>query len=326
MVARTVVGMTISAPPRDLTDDETRRVISRVVTSGKPLVPEQIADLTDNTLMRLARAAGAAGASIARLEAIQVRVTALLTRRNQDPADTQAKLAQALNLSALRAGSLVAASQSLTTRFPKTFEMMENGLLDFEHAAKVSQATKRLSDDVARAIDAEVAPRLMGKNPDQVGKAAYYAARKVAPAGVNSRSASTASARRRGRHATESLTLSSRNSTSATLTLAGIPTETAVAAFAGINEAAKARKSSGESRSLDQLCADVAIEQLLAVQEKDGQPRPPRSAPPGRSNEGSHPKSRRGRGGRSRRQSRKAGTTHRRAASHQRKPSRRKRI
>jgi len=319
VVVRTVIHVTISKQYENLTDDEARKVISDVVTSGEPPAAEQIEGLTDNALKLLLRTAAS---GIARLEAVQVSATAVLSRRREDPADATEELAKALNINPNSADALVTASQALTSNMPKTFGLMQDGQLTLDRASKVTQATRCLTDVASRATDAEVAPRLTNKNPDQVRKAAYYAARKVDPEGTREE------ARTAPRRKKTGLTISCRNAETATLTLNGVPTKDATEALARITQAAEARKTPDEPRSIDQMSVDVALELLLAPH--GGTPEPPADgSPPRRRDRVSRLKPRPSRTRRSRRKSRKASAASRRAegrsGAKQRRATRRRR-
>ncbi len=303
-------------------------MISHVIASGEPLAAERIEGLTDEgiTLLLQATAAG-----IARLEAVQVRVTAEFSRRREDPADARKELAKTLKITTKSADELIKASRALTTTLPQTYAMMQDGQVTFDRASKVTKATRYLTYDAMRSADAEVAPRLVDKNAEQACRAAYYAAQKVKPENTNPDApGSDDSPRPRRRRKKCGLALSSQNADSATLTLSGVPVKEATRAFSKISQAAEVLMTPDEQRSLDQLCAAVALELLLAA--SDGDPgRPVRSAPPRRPGTDSRPKPRSGRGRRSRRQSGKAGTAQRRraerrAAAARRRSARRKRV
>ena len=313
MVVRTVIHVTISEQHQDLTDDEARKVISDVVTSGDPPAAEQIEGLTDSALRLLLRAAAS---GIARLGAVQVRATAVLSQRRKDPDDAKKELARTLGINPKTADDLITTSRALTSTMPKTFGLMQDGELSLDCASKVTQVTRRLNDVASRATDAEVAPRLADKNPTQARKAAYYAAGKVDPEGVKSSAGFDCDrkanpSRRRNK---TGLRISSRNPDTATLTLSGVPTKDATDAITRINQAAEARKTAG-GRSIDELCIDVALELLLAPH--SGMPqRQAGSSRPRRQDNVSHPKPRHGRAGRSRRQSHKTVKSHHRRAEH----------
>lgn len=240
---------------QDIIDKEAREVIVSYLGHEEHAVrlsSAQVERLTDNGIVRVLRSAAS---EIARLEALQVRGAAVLSRRRGNPRNTEAELSLALCLSPGHAGAVIAAAEALTTRLPRTFELMERGLLDLFRAMKVTDATAWLSDEAARVADAELAPRLPGKNATQVRKAARYAAQKADPEGGERRT--------RARLEARGLTLIRQEPGTVTLTLHDAPAEKAVAAYARVDRVAKALKTRDEPRTLDQLRADVALNLLL---------------------------------------------------------------
>jgi hypothetical protein len=239
----------------DIIDNEAREVIVSYLGHEERAVrlsSVQVERLTDNGIVRVLRSATS---EIARLEALQVRGAAALSRRRGNPRSTEAELSLALRLSPGHAGAVIAAAEALTTRLPRTFELMERGQLDLFRAMKVTDATAWLSDEAARVADAELAPRLPGKNATQVRKAARYAAQQADPEGGNRRT--------RARLEARGLTLIRQEPGTVTLTLHDAPAEQAVAAYARVDRVAKALKTRDEPRTLDQLRADVALNLLL---------------------------------------------------------------
>ncbi|MEU6641807.1 DUF222 domain-containing protein [Saccharomonospora sp. NPDC046836] len=119
---------------------------------------------------------------------------------------------------------------------------------------KVAAATAWLSDAQAREVDSTVAPRLEGKNPHQVRRVASYWALKADPEG--------AARRADHRRAERSVQLLPGDDGMSTL-LADLPAEVASSAYARIDRMARTLRGANESRTLDQLRADVFAELLL---------------------------------------------------------------
>ena len=195
----------------------------------------------------------AAMAEIARLEAFKVRCAALLDRRRKTEPSLIAELVDKLKISEKDAKALVTSSRALTDRLPCTLRLMRRGLLTFSLASKVVRATARLSDDQARKADEELEPRLPKKDPTQVRNAAYYAAGKADPD--------------RERRSTQRRVASrcvklARQGATARLTLENVPFERAAEAYERITHAAQAFQTSGEPRTMDQICADLAVDML----------------------------------------------------------------
>ncbi|HKN53400.1 MAG TPA: HNH endonuclease, partial [Amycolatopsis sp.] len=151
MVVHNVGGMTSSEVLlQDLIDLEAKEVIAGLVEPAVSTVridTTRLESLTDNGIVRVLKTAAA---EIARLEAIQVRGTAVLARRRSDRTDTAAEIALALCLTDNYAGDFVAASEALISRLPNTFALLERGQLNLLRAMKVTEATAWLSDEAAR--------------------------------------------------------------------------------------------------------------------------------------------------------------------------------
>ncbi|WP_410648586.1 DUF222 domain-containing protein [Amycolatopsis sp. cmx-4-54] len=202
--------------------------------------------------------AQAASAGIARLEAIRFRAVAQLNRHRDGARSVAQEVAFALSVVDSHAGAVVAAAEALTTRLPRTLGLMDQGKLGGFGAMKVATATSWLSDTDARAVDAVLEDRIAGKNPDQIRKAANHAATTIDPDGADRR----AEGHRDGRR----LTLRHGETGVASVEVEDAPVEKAAAAYQRIDRAARALKTGGETRTLDQLRADVALDLLLGGQ------------------------------------------------------------
>jgi hypothetical protein len=249
---------TTNAHVQNITDNEVRKAVVHYLKGEDRtfrLRSKQIEHLTDNGVVRVMQAAAS---EIARLEALQVRAVATLSRRRGNPRSTEAELSLALSVTTRHAGAMIAAAEALTTRLPGTFGLMERGRLDLARAMKVTNATAWLTDDAARGADASLALRLAGKNATEIRKAATYAAKMADPEGAERRT--------RERRAARSLTLIHQDSGAATLSLDHASAEKAVAAYARVDGMAKALKTNDEPRTLDQLRADVALDLLLSAE------------------------------------------------------------
>src|SRR5213082_745372 len=262
---------TTDALTGDLFDDETREVIAGLFDPAERVTrvdTARLEGLSDNGIVRVMKCAAA---ETAQLEAMQVRGAAVLARRRRDRADTAAEVALALCLTDSFAGAFVSAAESLTTRLPQTFALMERGQLNLFRAMKVTDATDWLPDDAARAADAALAPRLRpkpgqaGKNAIQVRKAAAYAAQQADPEGAKRRTDQARDDRK--------FTLTHQESGTATLVVDDAPVEKAVAAYQRVNRLAKTLKTKDEPRSMDQLRADVALDLLLSADGGGAEPR-----------------------------------------------------
>ncbi|WP_039916047.1 HNH endonuclease signature motif containing protein, partial [Amycolatopsis azurea] len=125
-------------------------------------------------------------------------------------------------------------------------------------AAKVAAATAWLSDENARAVDAVLEDRLAGRNTEQIRKAASHAAGVVDKEGAARRTEHNRAGRR--------LRVRQGESGVASIEVEDGPVEKVTAAYTRIDREARALKTGGETRTLDQLRADVALDLLLGGQ------------------------------------------------------------
>ncbi|MFC3453698.1 DUF222 domain-containing protein, partial [Amycolatopsis speibonae] len=202
--------------------------------------------------------AQAASADIARLEAVRFRAIAQLSRHRDGVSSVVQEVAFALSVVDGHAGALVSAAEALTTRLPRTLGLMDRGVLSGAGAMKVAAATGWLSDDDARAVDALLEDRLEGRNTEQIRKAASHAAGIVDKEGAARRTEHHRAGRR--------LTLRQGEAGVASIEVEDGPVEKVAAAFVRIDREARALKTGGETRTLDQLRADVALDLLLGGQ------------------------------------------------------------
>ncbi|PNE14746.1 DUF222 domain-containing protein, partial [Amycolatopsis sp. BJA-103] len=202
--------------------------------------------------------AQALSADIARLEAVRFRAVAQLSRHRDGARSVVQEVAFALSVVDGHAGAMVAAAEALTTRLPRTLGLMEQGKVGGFGAMKVAAATAWLSDEDALAADALLEDRLPGRNSDQIRKAAGHAALSVDRDGA---------ARRLERHREgRRLTVRQGETGVASIEVEDGPAEKVAAAYVRIDREARALKTGGETRTLDQLRADVALDLLLGGQ------------------------------------------------------------
>ncbi|MFC3489425.1 DUF222 domain-containing protein [Amycolatopsis roodepoortensis] len=202
--------------------------------------------------------AQAASAGIARLEAVRFRALAQLKRHRDGAPSVTQEVAFALSLVDNHAGAMVAAADGLTTRLPRTLSLMDQGEVSGFGAMKVAAATAWLSDEDARTVDVLLEDRLPGRNSDQIRKAANHAATTVDREGAEAR----AERHREGRR----LTLRQGETGVASIEVEDGPVEKVAAAYRRIDREARALKTGEETRTLEQLRADVALDLLLGGQ------------------------------------------------------------
>lgn len=192
---------------------------------------------------------------IARAQAVKYRAMAEFNRLRRRSRGVPAELAMALAVSQSWAQKMVADAEALTTRLPNTLALMEEGVLDAYRASRVCHATAWLSDAKASEVDLILADRLPGKNATQIRRAATHAAAQADPEGH--------AAGTRKRRATRKVTLLHREAGTASLVIKGAPVEKMNAAYTRLDRAARKLKTKEESRTLDQIRADVATDLLL---------------------------------------------------------------
>ncbi|WP_414944098.1 DUF222 domain-containing protein [Amycolatopsis sp. cmx-11-32] len=199
-----------------------------------------------------------ASEGIARLEAIRFRAVAQLNRHRDGAAGVVPEVAFALSFMDIHAGAMVAAAEALTTRLPRTLDLMDRGLVSGFGAMKVAAATAWLSNENALAADALQERRLPEKNPEQIRRAASHVATTVDREGAD----------KRCEHHREGRRLAVRQGETgvASIEIEDGPTEKVTAAYRRIDREARALKTGDEPRTLDPLRADVALDLLLGGQ------------------------------------------------------------
>ncbi|MFD5092453.1 DUF222 domain-containing protein [Amycolatopsis thailandensis] len=203
-------------------------------------------------------AAVAASEGIARLEAVRFRALGQLSRHRGGASSVAQEVALALYIVDGHAAGLVSTAQALTTRLPRTLGLLDQGKVGGYGAMKVATATAWLSDEDARAVDAVLEDRLPDRNSDQIRKAANHAAMMADRDGAS---------RRVERHrAGRRLMVRQGESGVASIEVEDGPVEKVAAAYTRIDREARALRAGGETRTLDQLRADVALDLLLGGQ------------------------------------------------------------
>ncbi|WP_103746204.1 HNH endonuclease signature motif containing protein, partial [Amycolatopsis lurida] len=147
---------------------------------------------------------------------------------------------------------------ALTTRLPRTLGLLDRGEVGGYGAMKVATATAWLSDEDARAVDEVLEDRLPGRNSEQIRKAANHAAVMADREGA---------ARRAERHrAGRRLSIRHGETGVASIEVEDGPVEKVAAAYTRIDREARALKTGNETRTLDQLRADIALDLMLGGQ------------------------------------------------------------
>jgi hypothetical protein len=150
--------------------------------------------------------------------------------------------------------SQVAFANTLCTRLPKTLSALYDGDIDAGKARKVFEVVSPLSDELTREVDNLIASRLAGKDPAGVRRITRTAVLKVDPDGLLHR----AEARREDRR----VELLHEDDAMASIT-GYLPAEIASAGYRRIDGIARGLNTREETRSMDQLRADVFADLLV---------------------------------------------------------------
>ncbi|WP_370942672.1 DUF222 domain-containing protein [Amycolatopsis sp. cg5] len=203
---------------------------------------------------------------IAQHQALRYRAIAELNRRRRPSDDIPALLAATLNIGRDQARRLVDEADALVNRLPRTLELLDCGLVDDSKAAAVCKSTADLSDDDARAVDTALEDRLPNKADEhKVRRAANYEADKADPERHARRAAQRSDARK--------VTVTQHRATrSSSLFIRNCEPSRIAAAYERIDQVARQLKISTETRSMDELRADVALNLLLAKRKRRSNP------------------------------------------------------
>src|SRR5215217_682138 len=191
---------------------------------------------------------------ISRLQSLQLRSIHNLSVVRGKTGHSADEVALELAVSRQSGQMQVAFAEALCTRLPKVLSAMESGDLDASKARKVCEVISPLSDELTRRVDDAIAGRLAGKDPASIRRIARKAVLKVDPDGSQNR----AEARRKDR----CVELTHEDDAMASLT-GYLPAEVASAGYQRINALARGLKTREETRSLDQLRADVFADLLV---------------------------------------------------------------
>ncbi|WP_240519565.1 HNH endonuclease signature motif containing protein [Amycolatopsis antarctica] len=240
----------------DMESRETVRVDHSGVSHGG-LHGAGLGRLSGRGLLRVMRDAEAARSHA---EAVQVRAVARFAALCEDPRGVAAEIALTLATTEHRAQRMVAMAQALTTRLPETLAAMETGVIDAYKASKIVDATNPLSDEHAAAVDAAMAGRVDGRNPSSIRRAVVRQVAHVDPGGHAERA--------RRRRLDRRVQLVHQDDAMSTL-IADLPTETATAIYTRVDRIATTLRGRNETRTLEQLRADVFAELCLGHRQSE---------------------------------------------------------
>ncbi|GAA1213061.1 HNH endonuclease signature motif containing protein [Prauserella alba] len=192
---------------------------------------------------------------IGQAQATYLRTLAEYSAQHEHATDVTAELALALGESEHVVRRELGWARQLTSRLPSTLNSLTRGDIDLRKASKVVHQTDPLSSTDAAHVDRLVADKLKGRSADSIRRCTYRAVHRVDPDG--------AAARARQRRTERKVTLRHREDAMATIS-AHLPAERASAVYARLDRRARAMRTLGETRTTDQLRADVLVDQFLA--------------------------------------------------------------
>ncbi|WP_084628755.1 HNH endonuclease signature motif containing protein [Amycolatopsis nigrescens] len=192
--------------------------------------------------------------AICRMQAVQARAIAQVSRARGGARWVADELAPELRLSRETTATRVGLAKALVTRMPFLLAAMTEGELDIEKARQAFDGVAVLSDELARQADEILAGRIGEKNPSNWRKTVTRVVASLDPEGQQAR----AEARRKQRR----VELCHEPDAMASL-WAYLPVEIATAVYARIDMLARKLRGGDETRTMDQLRADVLAELLL---------------------------------------------------------------
>ncbi|WP_083666554.1 HNH endonuclease signature motif containing protein [Saccharomonospora sp. CUA-673] len=182
-----------------------------------------------------------------------------------DPGDRQGRawLAEALvpeyRASVRFVEARIAHASSLVSRMPRLLDAMRAGLIEYYPASRVLDVTAPLSDEQAREVDTQLAEKLSSAvetawQPHNLVRIVRRLVEKVDPGGRVERARKAEADRKvvveHGDHAQSELIVSTRS-------------EVVSACYARVDAMARQLRKKGESRTLEQLRTDIAVDLLL---------------------------------------------------------------
>ena len=153
----------------------------------------------------------------------------------------------------------VALAQTLLTRLPQTMAALRQGVIDEHKAGRVAAVTEVLSDELAAEVEQAVIPCAGECDPALLARRLRRTVHRVDPEGAAAR-AEAKRAMRQVRHDTD-------DDATGLLTIQGDVEHTQLA-YDRITAIARQLKTAGDSRTLDQLRADVALDCLAGKEFK----------------------------------------------------------
>lgn len=200
----------------------------------------------------------AARQAVCRAQAVQVLAIARLSRIRGHTRWVAEEIALELRVSRQEAAALVDTAKALTARMPRLLAAMRQGEIDLRTARKVCEVTAPLSDELCRRVDDRISLRLVGRDAGKIRRIARDAVYAIDPDGYTERA--------KKRRAQRRVELVHADDGMASL-WAYLPAEVASAIYARVDGIARKLKTKDETRTLDQLRADVLADLLLGKHE-----------------------------------------------------------
>lgn len=146
---------------------------------------------------------------------------------------------------------------TMIKRLPETLAALREGRIDFPKAKMIEEETQLIDDMACPGVEARVLPRAERQTLGQLRRAVQRAALEADPAGMaNKREAYV-----KGR----CLEVRPHPSGTADLSIQDAPAEQATAAETYVGALASGLKNAGDTRTMNQLCADIALALLMGI-------------------------------------------------------------
>lgn len=175
-----------------------------------------------------------------------------------------AEVGLALAISPRSADAHVDLARTLAERLPLTREALVEGRIDLVKARVIAQGTGAVDDETALAVEGRVLPGASDVTPGRLRARVERAVIALDPSGAEERRKSCEADRR----------VECYDTGNGTAVLGGVhlPAGPAIAADNRLHAIAKALKADGDTRTLDQLSADVFLALLVGTHPASGLP------------------------------------------------------
>jgi hypothetical protein len=186
----------------------------------------------------------------------QLRFLAELAAADEADGDaefTHLEVAAVSKVSEPFARNRIELAQILTARLPRTLDALSAGLLDEHRARRVALATEVLSDDHAAQVEEALIPQVEQWSPRQLNDRLRRAVNRIDPAAAQAR----ADAQQAARHVRHDVL----DDGAGLLQIQGDGERTHLA-YRRMRTIARELKTAGDTRTLDQITADVALDCL----------------------------------------------------------------